>query len=182
MSGSEEVTRNDDGEIIDQEGKPVVQAAAEQVVARNALVDSRGEAAYENYAAKGAGGQAHEELIALQADQSRPLDDPERQGLQRHFGEAQERAAEASNQIVAADTQLDVNQAADKAHLDANLPEYRQAATELANADLEPRVGEEIPVTKVEEGVIGTTEVAPVDPAVENQDIKTPEVPGPAPN
>lgn len=176
----ESFPRNADGDIVDETGYSIVKASQDTVEENRKLAKAKRAHELEVAALHGA------KEVKLQAvtDLDRPEDraGPETAEYYRQRGELLEDAASLSESATTAEIHayhhsFAIKESNEEAatHVDENLPAYIQAATEMANVQLEPRAGQKAAVTSRQEGLVGFTEVTPVDPARSNQDVNHPQ-------
>jgi hypothetical protein len=171
--------RNNDGDIVDDSGYPIIKTAQSTADEYRELAEKKRTHKLQREAlddAKQAKLKASEELVRPEAEVGSKVSAYHRERDElledaRLLGDSEETAA-----LQAQSYSLAVEEASRDAatHVDENLPAYVQAATEMANAELEPRFGQRAPVVSREEGLIDLVEVTPVDPARSNQDVNRP--------
>ncbi len=162
--------------ITDQQGTPIVEAAAAQVAASRGLTREHQVASVEESALKLGRDANLKELDDLHA-QASPSEKTTRDFFEekdRLQAEAQilsESAYAANERAFRAAQKLKANDQEAAAHVNENLPEYIEAATRMADADLQSRIGQKAITFTRSEGIAGYDTVSLVNPATNNEDI-----------
>lgn len=176
----ESFPRNTEGDIVDDSGRSIAEVTKDGVEMHNRLAEQKRTHDLERdalQAAKDAKLQATVDLDKPDAQTGPEVAEYHRQKNElfedaRLLGGSSEISGTRAYHHELAIKEHDQGHAA---HVNENLPAYVQTATEMANAQLEPRAGEKVVVTSREEGLVGFTEVTPVDPARSNQDVGPPQ-------
>jgi hypothetical protein len=183
MSSTESASWTPAHSIADKDGASIVKTAEAQVAAKRQLAYQQRVARVQEEALK-AGVQT--KLEAAQALDPETTDSKrgyfqQRGDLYQDANILSGSANDANERAYKAGKEIKQNDEASIAHLNENLPAYVETATRLANTALASRVGQRALVTSIQDGVVGFTDVKPVDPATQNQDVVLPKAAETAP-